>query len=241
MTTPNTNPPNACSGKRSPSAWPRPRTAPRRTSGWRSSTAPPAASTDCEAEFRAARQADPSFALDRAEAGHPVWGPVYRKRRAALTARPRRRSMTAARHAGAPTTPRVSLAGARLLGRHRRRRHRLLRQLPEVLRARPHRMAAQPRLRAGARCARGAASCFVVTDTSLRYRAPARLDDVLEVTVAASRHVGQASLTDGAAGAARPARLLAEGTIRIGCVDARNFPAAPHPRDIRILASTCIA
>jgi len=33
----------------------------------------------CEAEFRAARQADPTFALDRAEAGHPVWGPVYRK------------------------------------------------------------------------------------------------------------------------------------------------------------------
>jgi len=33
----------------------------------------------CEAEFRAARQVDPSFALDRAEAGHPVWGPVYRK------------------------------------------------------------------------------------------------------------------------------------------------------------------
>jgi Tfp pilus assembly protein PilF len=33
----------------------------------------------CEAEFRAARQVDPVFALDRAEAGHPVWGPVYRK------------------------------------------------------------------------------------------------------------------------------------------------------------------
>lgn len=33
----------------------------------------------CEAEFRAARRADPAFALDRAEAGHPVWGPVYRR------------------------------------------------------------------------------------------------------------------------------------------------------------------
>ena len=33
----------------------------------------------CEAEFRAARQVDPTFVLDRAEAGHPVWGPVYRK------------------------------------------------------------------------------------------------------------------------------------------------------------------
>lgn len=33
----------------------------------------------CEAEFRAARQADPAFALGRAEAGHPIWGPVYRR------------------------------------------------------------------------------------------------------------------------------------------------------------------
>ncbi|MEO8835588.1 MAG: TssQ family T6SS-associated lipoprotein [Caldimonas sp.] len=33
----------------------------------------------CEAEFRSARKADRSFALDKAEAGHPVWGPVYRK------------------------------------------------------------------------------------------------------------------------------------------------------------------
>lgn len=34
---------------------------------------------ECEAEFRAARLADPGFALNRAEAGHPQWGPVYRK------------------------------------------------------------------------------------------------------------------------------------------------------------------
>lgn len=34
---------------------------------------------ECEAEFRAARQADPTFALSRSEAGHPVWGPVYRR------------------------------------------------------------------------------------------------------------------------------------------------------------------
>lgn len=35
----------------------------------------------CEDEFRAARAADPGFALTRAEAGHPVWGPVYLKSR----------------------------------------------------------------------------------------------------------------------------------------------------------------
>ena len=34
---------------------------------------------DCEAAFRAARAADPAFALSRSEAGHPLWGPVYRK------------------------------------------------------------------------------------------------------------------------------------------------------------------
>ena len=34
---------------------------------------------ECEAEFRQARAADPAFALDAAEAGHPVWGPVYKR------------------------------------------------------------------------------------------------------------------------------------------------------------------
>jgi Tfp pilus assembly protein PilF len=34
---------------------------------------------DCEAAFRAAKAADPAFALNRGEAGHPLWGPVYRK------------------------------------------------------------------------------------------------------------------------------------------------------------------
>ena len=34
---------------------------------------------DCESEFRLARQADRTFALDKSEAGHPVWGPVYKK------------------------------------------------------------------------------------------------------------------------------------------------------------------
>ena len=33
---------------------------------------------DCEQQFRDARAADASFALSRSEAGHPVWGPVYK-------------------------------------------------------------------------------------------------------------------------------------------------------------------
>ena len=34
---------------------------------------------ECETEFKLARQADRTFALDKSEAGHPVWGPVYKK------------------------------------------------------------------------------------------------------------------------------------------------------------------
>jgi hypothetical protein len=34
---------------------------------------------ECEAAFRAARAADAQFQLSRSEAGHPLWGPVYRK------------------------------------------------------------------------------------------------------------------------------------------------------------------
>lgn len=34
---------------------------------------------ECEAAFRAAVAADPGFVLSRSEAGHPLWGPVYRK------------------------------------------------------------------------------------------------------------------------------------------------------------------
>lgn len=33
----------------------------------------------CEQSFRAARGADPRFALSKAESGHPMWGPVYRR------------------------------------------------------------------------------------------------------------------------------------------------------------------
>lgn len=35
--------------------------------------------TLCAKAFKAARAADPSFALSKSEAGHPMWGPVYRK------------------------------------------------------------------------------------------------------------------------------------------------------------------
>jgi hypothetical protein len=35
--------------------------------------------TECEGEFTAARQADPAFTLSKSEAGHPLWGPVYKR------------------------------------------------------------------------------------------------------------------------------------------------------------------
>lgn len=35
--------------------------------------------SECAAAFRAARQADPTFALTKSEAGHPLWGPVYKR------------------------------------------------------------------------------------------------------------------------------------------------------------------
>ncbi len=36
-------------------------------------------SDQCESAFRTAIRADPAFVLTRSEAGHPMWGPVYRR------------------------------------------------------------------------------------------------------------------------------------------------------------------
>ncbi len=58
---------------------------------------------------------------------------------------------------------------------------------------------------------------FVVADTRVRYQRPARLDDLLAVTVVL-RLAGKASLHISQQ-AWRGTQLLAEGEIRIGCVD----------------------
>lgn len=34
---------------------------------------------ECEAQFRAARLADPTFTLSKSEAGHPKWSEVYKR------------------------------------------------------------------------------------------------------------------------------------------------------------------
>lgn len=70
---------------------------------------------------------------------------------------------------------------------------------------------------------------FVVSEAVLRYHRPARLDDLLDVTVAV-REAARASLSLRQR-ALRGTELLAEGEVRIACVDAptlklRRIP--PH-------------
>ncbi|MDO9284528.1 MAG: tol-pal system-associated acyl-CoA thioesterase [Aquabacterium sp.] len=79
---------------------------------------------------------------------------------------------------------------------------------------------------------------FIVSDTTLRYLAPARLDDQLRITVLPVE-TGRASMTlqqqawklagntDG-----EESILLCEGRIRIGCVDAASFRPRRFPPHI---------
>lgn len=60
---------------------------------------------------------------------------------------------------------------------------------------------------------------FVVSDTAVRYLRPARLDDELLVTVRLAES-GKASLVLDQQALRDDGTLLAEGRIRIGCVDA---------------------
>jgi acyl-CoA thioester hydrolase len=76
---------------------------------------------------------------------------------------------------------------------------------------------------------------FIVSQTQVRYLEPARLDDVIEVTVAV-RETGRASmlLSQQAirADTDRDGGLLAEGSIRIGCVEQGTFKPRRIPNDI---------
>ncbi|HEV7913954.1 MAG TPA: tol-pal system-associated acyl-CoA thioesterase [Albitalea sp.] len=71
---------------------------------------------------------------------------------------------------------------------------------------------------------------FVVTDTAVRYLAPARLDDLLDISVRISE-AGVATLAV-VQEARRDAELLAIGTIRIGCVDAGTFKPRRIPNEL---------
>jgi acyl-CoA thioester hydrolase len=74
---------------------------------------------------------------------------------------------------------------------------------------------------------------FVVADTRLRYLAPARLDDLLDVTVhpvttgRAGMQLAQQAFRIAADGG--PPTLLCEGEIRIGCVNAGTFRPSRIP------------
>ena len=78
---------------------------------------------------------------------------------------------------------------------------------------------------------------FIVTDTSVRYVRPARLDDLIAVTVEV-QHAGRAQMTIAQQAWRVPAlqgeteELLAQGTIRIGCVDAGTFRPQRIPNSI---------
>jgi acyl-CoA thioester hydrolase len=71
---------------------------------------------------------------------------------------------------------------------------------------------------------------FVVSESSLKYHVPARLDDRLDVTVGI-RHSARASLVLEQQ-ALRDGELLAEGEVRIACVDAPTLRLRRIPEDI---------
>ena len=77
---------------------------------------------------------------------------------------------------------------------------------------------------------------FVVADTSVRYLEPARLDDLLEISVHIAE-AGRASLSFRQE-ARRAGALLAEGTIRIGCVDAGTFRPRRIPNELLSMIAT---
>ena len=80
----------------------------------------------------------------------------------------------------------------------------------------------------------GTGAIFIVTDTRVRFRAPARLDDELRVTVHL-RQRGSASMTiaqEAWRGSVGGGTLLAEGEIRIGCVDQQTFRPRRIPNEV---------
>jgi acyl-CoA thioester hydrolase len=76
----------------------------------------------------------------------------------------------------------------------------------------------------------GGGAMFIVAETQVRYLRPARLDDLLNVTVQL-KWAGQASMTIAQA-AWCGEHKLAEGEIRIGCVDPGTFRPRRIPTEL---------
>ena len=74
---------------------------------------------------------------------------------------------------------------------------------------------------------------FIVSHTQVRHLAPARLDDELRITVQLTE-CGRASMNF-AQQAWCGSRLLAEGTIRVGCVDASSWRPRRMPEQVLAL------
>jgi acyl-CoA thioester hydrolase len=78
---------------------------------------------------------------------------------------------------------------------------------------------------------------FVVADLQLRYAAPARLDDALQIQLrvqdlgAASLQVAQQAWRTDAQGA--PVTLLCEASVRVGCVQSASLRPARISAEVR--------
>ena len=74
---------------------------------------------------------------------------------------------------------------------------------------------------------------FVVSEVNLRYLFPARLDDVLQLRLTV-RELGAASLTlTQQAWRLDTLSLLAEATVRVGCIQSARMKPARMPADLR--------
>lgn len=71
---------------------------------------------------------------------------------------------------------------------------------------------------------------FVVADVQLRYSAPARLDDVLAITVTVREQGAASFLLEQQVW--RGDTLLVEGTVRVGCVDSQRLRPARMPAGV---------
>jgi acyl-CoA thioester hydrolase len=81
------------------------------------------------------------------------------------------------------------------------------------------------------------ARMFVVKNTAVEYHSPARLDDELRLTVAVEK-LGRASvqfMQEAWCGE----RLLASGTIKVGCVDVKHLRPSAIPEEVLLRIQAC--
>ena len=86
---------------------------------------------------------------------------------------------------------------------------------------------------------------FVVAEVNLRYRAPARLDDLLQLQLQVQElgtaHITLAQQAWRLDGDGEPQRRLAEATVRVGCVEVADLRPARIPADVCAAVSPWVA